>query len=200
MKIINDKYERTLLDLGLFNEGGAEGGDGDQGGATQESNGDSNQSTTQGQTDKGNKEKDGDEESKFKKFKEWLSSTGADNDDSREANKKDDKKDDNKSKKGDESKDDLSEVNERIAGIERREKMADMREAGVPKNMLDDAMALFESSGSKDINKFLESRPYLKGQTKDDEKPKAKTPNEEPAKKSNLSAREKHLKKMGYIK
>lgn len=200
MKIINDTYERTLLDLGLFNEDGAEGGDGDQGGATQGTNGDSTQANKQGQTDNGTKEKDGDEESKFKKFKEWLSSNGADNDDSREANKKDDKKDEKKSKKGDESKDDLNEVNERIAGIERREKLADMREAGVPKNMLDDAMALFEASGAKDIEKFLESRPYLKGQSNADEKPKAKKPEEEPAKKSNLSAREQHLKKMGYIK
>lgn len=203
MSILLDKYVREVMDssinLGLFNDGGAEGGDGDQGGSTQGTDGDTPQANKQVEADKGSKEKDGDDESKFKKFKEWLSSTGAEsNNDSREANSgKKDKKDDES--KGGQTDKNLDEVNERIAGIERREKLADLREAGVPKNMLDDAMALFESSGAKDINKFLETRSYLKGQT-EQPKPEKKNPEDEPVKKTNLTAKEQHLKKMGYLK
>lgn len=96
-----------------------------------------------------------------------------------------------------EPNEDLDKINDRIAQIEMREQMADLRDAGVPTNMVDDAMALYKNSGEKDIAKFLESRPYLKGSAVGQSEPQ---PKDEPLKRGELSDKEKYLQQRGYLK
>ena len=97
------------------------------------------------------------------------------------------------------SSNDMSAVEERIAGIERRETIADLRDAGVTPEQMDDAMTLFTASGEKDVNKFLESRPYLKG-VQSGQTEAVQKPEDKPVSKKNLSTKEQYLRTQGYLK
>lgn len=187
--------KRDFLKLNLFND------EGDKGGDNQNKGSESNESNTQenGEKDKPETESSNpNDETMFKKFKAWMNSG---NEGESKPKKNDKPKDDSEGDKPEtESAKKLAAQEERIANIERREALSDLRDAGVPKSMVEDAYSLMKQTGET-VDKFLKNRPYFK-ESKDDNGDSKKTikPEDKPVSKKNLSAKEKYLRSKGYLK
>lgn len=189
--------KRDFLKLDLFNDEDNKGGD------NQNKGSESNEDNTQENGEKDKPETGGsnsNEETMFKKFKAWMNS-GTESGESKP--KKDEKpktKNDEDKLETDDSAKKLAAQEERIANIERREALSDLRDAGVPKDMVEDAYSLMKQTGET-VDKFLKNRPYFKGEKGESgDSKKAVKPEDKPVSKKNLSDKEKYLRSKGYLK